>query len=230
MDSFRQTIIQLLEQFIQDNKDYEWHQDDVQLARKFIKHLPTDLILPIATSTNQDPIEVLIDNFKWNLEYGSLKYCCFDDSYAWFPFIISYSWCKQVKLFLVNLTSQKLALKEVISETDYTSHSEMNIRFLINRYKDGILPMKDYAYTYEDASMFEAVFDRIEVKDEDTTLKLFLDKDEYCLDKQTKQVYFNQKLIDPEDEDDDTIHLFIKILKGEDYCCDGLFKKYLETG
>jgi hypothetical protein len=199
MTTFRDTIIGLLNEFIEicDNDIERQH------AEQWVVNLPDELILPIGTSTNKDPKTMLIDNFKWFLEYGSIHYCLIDKSYAWFPFIISYNWCRKVTMYLVNLVTKQLSVKEILPGGDCSPFCEYKVRYLINRHSDFILPTRDYSYTYEDQSLFEAEFKRIDIEGD----ILYLDDDIYRFDVHTKQYYYNETVLDPEDEDGDALKI-----------------------
>jgi hypothetical protein len=204
MSTFRDIIVEILQNYIQES------DDDTEDAQRWLANLPKELILPIGTSTNEDPLTVLVNNFNWLLKYGSIHYCLFDDSslrYAWFPFIISYNGCKKVTMYLVNLITQQLAVKAILTGGDYIPYHEYPIRYLTNRHHDFILPMKDYSYEYEDESLFEAEFNRIDVADHDSHTTLYLGDEIYSFSKNTKDYFHNGMLLNPK-FDADKISIF----------------------
>lgn len=197
MEDFRGTIMTLLNEFIEKSAN----ERDIHNAQEWLSNLPNQLILPNGTTTNEDPIKILIENFKWFLKYGSIHYCLIDKSYAWFPFIISYNWCRKVTMYFVNLVTKQLAVKEIQPSGDYTPFCDHGVRYLINRHADFILPNRDYSYSYEDQSLFEAEFKRIDIIDD----ILYLNDDVYH--KNEGKYYYNGHLLDPEDEDCDALKI-----------------------
>lgn len=184
---------------------------------EYISKIPKDLVLPVKSSDEnvKDIKELLLDLFKFNLEYGSLDYLVHDDTYAWFPFIISYNWCRNVTMYQVNLINKKIGKLKVNRATDYSSHDVSGFIYLENRYSEFILPMKDYAPSYADESIWEADFSKIELRIEGETLILEINEDIYSKD--NSGLKYNGRLLDPEDDEDSnyiwTFENFVKMEK-----------------
>lgn len=137
-----------VKEIILEGNDYE---DIDSLHKKYIDVLQSpNITIPAGTSSGADTLTTLIDAFEYLIYNGSLEQVCMDDAdypekYAWYPFIIDYTWSDNVIIYAVNLITRWIAKRTIQRATDYTSHDELPSRMLKQLPLDEfILPTHNY--------------------------------------------------------------------------------------
>ena len=114
----------------------------------FNQYLPHEFEFPTECTGGEDVIDYLLEEFDWFVKYGDpmcVRNIETDHMIYWFPFMIHYTDCAGVQLFMINLkpnATQRYAYQSIQRSTDYTPYGSSGFKKIPNYYDHFVIPTR----------------------------------------------------------------------------------------